>query len=99
MGFSNNPLIQRAIAAVPAAEKSIAGISVQSMRTLGISFGAATAGLIAAAAGLTHAAEPETVARAVKWVHGANIVVALFAIAAVVPMITRARPLASEAAE
>ena len=99
MGFCNNPLIQRAIAAVPPEEKSIAGISVQSMRTLGISFGAATTGLIAAAAGLTHAAEPATVARAVEWVHGANIIVGLLALGAIIPMVLKARPTRPEPAE
>ena len=91
MGFCNNPLIQAAIRAVPVEERALAGASVQSMRTLAISFGASGAGALAAAAGLTARAEPAMVARAVEWVYGGNIVVAVLALGAACVMFAKFR--------
>ena len=49
IGLINNPLIQRAIAAAPADEQARTGSSVHTIRTVGQSFGAAIAGLVAVA--------------------------------------------------
>lgn len=80
MGFLSNPLIQRVIAAAPPEEKTRAGSSVQAIRNLGHAFGAALAGLVAAAAGMTDAATPETVASAMQWVHGVGAMFPLIAL-------------------
>ncbi|MDP6172848.1 MAG: MFS transporter [Rhodospirillales bacterium] len=69
MGFINNPVIQRAIAAAPPAERAGTGSSVAAIRTLGYSFGAALGGLVAAVAGLTNDAAPEILAPAMEWVY------------------------------
>jgi MFS family permease len=74
VGAMNNPTIQRAIQAVPDAEKHIAGTSVQTMRTLGISFGAAASGMIAVAAGLVaDTVSRDDLANAMNWVYGINV--------------------------
>jgi predicted MFS family arabinose efflux permease len=69
IGLMNNPLIQRAIAAAPAHEKGRTGSSVHTIRTLGQSFGAAVAGLVAAASGLGDNATPAILGRAMEWVY------------------------------
>lgn len=77
IGFMNNMLIQRAIRSVPAEEKGIAGSSTQAIRTMGVAFGAAAAGLIAVAGGLgSETPSIETVAPAMQWVYAADVVVA-----------------------
>jgi len=91
IGFINNPAIQRAIADAPEAEKHIAGTSVQTVRNIGVSFGAALSGTVAAAAGLTDAAGRETVAAAMRWVYGVNVMFAVMAVAMVVPLLVSRR--------
>lgn len=97
VGFCNNPMIQLAILAVPDDEKSLAGSSTQTVRTLGFSFGAAGAGFIAASAGLTTEADPEIVARAMNWVYRANVGVAVLTLLAAIPMLARSRARAAPA--
>jgi predicted MFS family arabinose efflux permease len=88
VGSMNNPTIQRAIEAAPASEKHIAGTSVQTMRTLGVSFGAACSGLIAVAAGLTTDDVPTPVlGHAMHWVYGVAIGFAVLNVAMAVPML------------
>lgn len=55
-------------------EESITASSIPTMRSLGIAFGAAGAGLIANLAGLGQGISVETVARAVTWVDSATAV-------------------------
>jgi len=77
IGFMNNMLIQRAIRSVPPEEKGIAGSSTQAIRTMGVAFGAAAAGLIAVMGGLSSTTPTvETVAPAMQWVYGMDVVVA-----------------------
>jgi hypothetical protein len=88
IGAMNNPTIQRTIEAVPENEKHIAGISVQTMRTLGISFGAATSGLIAVAAGLVTDDVPRDVlADAMAWVYGVNMIFGLLTLLSLIPFL------------
>lgn len=87
IGLLNNPSIQRAIAAASGADKHIAGTSVQTIRTIGVSFGAAISGLAAAAAGLTDSSGPAEVAVAMQAVYTVNVGFALLAVALVVPLI------------
>lgn len=92
VGFMNNPVIQHAIRAAPDADRHIAGTAVQTIRTLGISFGAAAAGMIAAAAGLVTDDVPgATVAHVMRWVYGTNVVIAALTLIAVVPLLAGGR--------
>lgn len=89
VGAMNNPTIQRALQAVPDAEKHIAGTSVQTIRTLGISFGAAASGLIAVAAGLVADDTPRDVlANAMSWVYGINVLFGVLTVLALIPFLT-----------
>jgi len=81
IGFLNNPTIQRIMAVAPDAEKHIAGTSVQAVRNIGMSFGAAASGMVAASAGLADGAGRATVASAMEWVYGVNVVFAALALA------------------
>jgi predicted MFS family arabinose efflux permease len=77
IGFMNNMLIQRAIRSVPPEEKAIAGSSTQAIRTMGVAFGAALAGFVAVAGGLSSTTPTvETVAPAMQWVYGIDVIVA-----------------------
>jgi MFS family permease len=50
--------------------ESLTASSIPTVRSLGISLGAAAAGLVANAAGMDRGIDPETVRRAVLWVYG-----------------------------
>jgi hypothetical protein len=91
MGFINNPLIQRAIAAAPQAEKARAGASVQTIRTVGYSFGAALAGLVAATAGFTDDAAPEILGPAMRWVYRTGTIFPVLALVLVMLMFAHGR--------
>ena len=77
IGLMNNPVIQRAMAVAPETEQHIAGTSVQTMRNIGIAFGAGLSGMVASAGGLTDGAGPEVVAVAMRWVYIVNIIFAV----------------------
>ena len=88
IGAMNNPSIQRTIQAVPDSEKHIAGVSVQTIRTLGISFGSAASGLIAVSAGLVTDDVPRDVlADAMGWVHGINVIFATLTVLSLIPFL------------
>lgn len=91
LGSINNPAIQRIMGAAPEAEKHTAGTSVQTIRNMGISFGAAIAGMVAAAAGLTDAASRETTASAMEWVFGVGSVFAAAGLALALLNMVRSR--------
>jgi MFS family permease len=91
LGAINNPVIQRIIAIVPEAEKHMAGTSVQSIRNIGISFGAAFSGLVAAAAGLTEGASRDIVGSAMIWVYAINAGFAVLTLVMVIPLLLARR--------
>ena len=91
LGMLNNPVIQSIIAAAPEAEKHIAGTSVQTIRNMGISFGAATAGLVASAAGLADGTGRATTASAMEWVFGVGTVFAAVGLALALANMVRSR--------
>jgi MFS family permease len=91
IGLLNNPAIQRIMAVAPEAEKHIAGTSVQAVRNIGMSFGAAASGMVAASAGLADGAGRATVASAMEWVFGVNVVFAALALAMALPLIVGRR--------
>jgi MFS family permease len=100
-GLFNNLLIQRAIAAAGDDESHIAGAAVQTIRTVAFAFGAALAGLIATMGGLGPVARPapETLAHAMNWVYGINVIFAVAALVVTIPLILQARRLIAEATE
>ena len=91
LGGINNPIIQRIIAIVPEAENHMAGTSVQTIRNIAISFGAAASGLVAAVAGLTEGASREIIGNAMQWVYGINAGIAVLALAVVIPLLLARR--------
>ena len=91
IGFLNNPAVQRMIAVAPEEERQMAGNSVQAVRNIGISFGAAASGMVAALSGLVDGAERAVVAHAMEWVFGVNVAFALAALAIGIPMLARWR--------
>jgi MFS family permease len=91
LGGINNPVIQRIIAIVPEAENHMAGTSVQTIRNIGISFGAALSGLVAAVAGLTEGASRDIVGSAMQWVYGINAGIAVLGLAMVIPLLLARR--------
>lgn len=86
MGLLNIPAMQRVITAAVEADKQLAGTSVQTVRNIGIAFGAALTGMVAAMAGLTDEASQAEVVTAMKWVYGVNIGFATLAFLAVIPI-------------
>ncbi|MBT5048251.1 MAG: MFS transporter [Rhodospirillaceae bacterium] len=91
LGCINNPTIQRIIGIVPETEAHMAGASVQAIRNIGISFGAAASGMVAAVTGLAEGAGREAVAFSMSWVYGANAAIAVLALAMVIPMLIARR--------
>jgi MFS family permease len=62
------------MAAAQAGEESQTASSIPTIQSLGIAFGAATAGLVANTAGLANGITPETVASATSWVYQLSII-------------------------
>ncbi len=92
IGFMNNLLIARGIRVAPEGERQTAGSSVQAIRTMGVAFGAAAAGLIAVAAGLVaDQVTKETVAEAMRWVYGADVGIAVLSLLIAVQMVVTGR--------
>lgn len=67
----------RAIAAAHPGEGSLVGSAIPTLQSLGIAFGAATAGLVANTAGLAAGVSSATVAAAATWVYGLGVVAPL----------------------
>ena len=86
MGLLNIPAMQRVITAATEADKQLAGISVQTVRNIGISFGAALTGMVSAMAGLADDSSVAEVVHAMHWVYGVNIGFAVLALLAVIPV-------------
>lgn len=70
LGSSNLHIVAATMRHAAPGEESITASSIPTMRSLGIAFGAAAAGAIANAAGLTDDLNAADVARAVTWVLG-----------------------------
>ncbi len=86
MGLLNIPAMQRVIAAASESEKQLAGTSVQTVRNIGIAFGAAASGMIAAMAGLVDGSSREAIIFAMQWVYIVNIGFAVLALLMVIPI-------------
>ena len=86
MGLINIPAMQRVITAAEDADKQLAGISVQTVRNIGISFGAALIGMVAAMSGLTDNSGVAELVHAMHWVYGVSIGFSVLALLAVIPV-------------
>jgi MFS family permease len=91
IGLMNNPAIQRAMAVAPESEQHIAGTSVQTMRNIGISFGAGLSGMAASAGGLTDGAGRDVIALSMRWVYAVNIVFAVLGLVVALMLLLRHR--------
>ena len=77
VGMTNVHAISWALAAAGPEEAQITASAAPAMRSVGIAYGAAAAGLIANATGLDAGMEPEIVRSALFWVFGACAAMAL----------------------
>jgi MFS family permease len=75
VGMTNVHSISWALAAADKDEAQITASAAPAMRSIGIAYGAAMAGLIANAAGLSHGTSPEIVRGALPWVFGIGALV------------------------
>jgi MFS family permease len=83
IGASNNHVVALTIECAEKGEEGLVASSVQTMRTMGLAFGSALAGLLANIAGLTEGAGPEVVAKAINFLHCADILLALLTLLSV----------------
>lgn len=95
IGVINNPAIQRIIVVAPPDEKQIAGGSVQTVRNIGMSFGAAAAGTVAVSAGLTDGAARDVVSFSMQWVYGVNALIGVAALV-IALLVLRSKPAPSQ---
>jgi MFS family permease len=84
IGTSNNHVIALAIECAEEGEEGLVASSVQTMRTMGLAFGSALAGLLANIAGLSEGAGAEIVARAVDLLNRAGIILAILTLLSLV---------------
>jgi MFS family permease len=73
IGACNLHLVAQTMRIAEPGFESLTASSIPTIRSLGISFGAAIAGLIANTAGLAHGVTVQSVAAAATWVYGATI--------------------------
>jgi MFS family permease len=79
MGVFQVHMTVRAMGVARPGEESITASSLQTIRALGMAFGAAVGGTIGNVAGLQEIATPDTVRRAVTWVYVLNVLPLIFA--------------------
>jgi len=84
IGTSNNHVITLTIECAQPGEETLVASSVQTMRTMGLAFGSAFAGLIANSAGLSKGATADIVARAVDLLNQTGIVLAVLTLLSLV---------------
>jgi MFS family permease len=84
VGTSNNHVIALTIECAQPGEETLVASSVQTMRTMGLAFGSAFAGLIANSAGLSEGATPDIVARAVDLLNQTGIALAVLTLLSLV---------------
>jgi MFS family permease len=79
LGSSNLHLVEASMRHAPPGEQTTTAGAIPTIRSLGIAFGSAGAGVIANEAGLTDALAYGDVARATQWVLGIGVLAPLFA--------------------
>ena len=77
-------------------EESITASSLSTIRSLGLAFGAAVAGMIGNIAGLQEVATPDTVRAAVTWIYLFNVLPLVVAAAVAARFFQVADPLGEE---
>lgn len=70
LGTTNLHLVAAVLRHATKGEEGLTAGAIPTIRSLGISFGAAGAGVIANTAGLSHGADPATISLAIHWVLG-----------------------------
>jgi predicted MFS family arabinose efflux permease len=91
IGASNNHLIALSMISAVKGEEALTASSFQTVRTLGIAFGSAGAGMIANFAGMSTGVSADVVAHAVTVVNHTDIGIAVLALAAGLPLFLTAR--------
>ena len=92
MGIFQVHMTVRAMGVARPGEESITASSLQTIRALGMAFGAAVAGTIGNVAGLQELATPDTVRAAVTWVYLFNVLPLIVAAAVTVRFFQIAEP-------
>ena len=92
MGIFQVHMTVRAMGVARPGEESITASSLQTIRSLGMAFGAAVAGTIGNVAGLQELATPDTVRAAVTWVYLFNVLPLIVAAAVTVRFFQIAEP-------
>jgi MFS family permease len=96
IGIFHVHMTVRAMAAARAGEESITASSLSTIRSLGLAFGAAAAGVVGNVAGLQELATPDTVRAAVTWIYLFNVLPLVVATAVAVRFFQVADPLGEE---
>ena len=96
MGIFQVHMTVRAMGVARPGEESITASSLQTIRSLGMAFGAAVAGTIGNVAGLQELATPDTVRAAVTWVYLFNVLPLIVAAAVTVRFFQIAEPVRRE---
>ncbi len=96
MGIFQVHMTVRAMGVARPGEESITASSLQTIRALGMAFGAAVAGTIGNVAGLQELATPDTVRTAVTWVYLFNVLPLIVAAAVTVRFFQIAEPVRRE---
>lgn len=79
LGTTNLHLVAAVLRHAKKGEEGLTAGSIPTIRSLGISFGAASAGVIANSTGLSHGADPEAISYAIHWVLGFGCVLPFIA--------------------
>jgi MFS family permease len=79
LGTTNLHLVAAVLRHAKKGEEGLTAGSIPTIRSLGISFGAASAGVIANSTGLSHGADPAAISRAIHWVLGFGCVLPFIA--------------------
>jgi predicted MFS family arabinose efflux permease len=91
IGANNVILFNWVMSHASKGEETLTASSLPAIRSIGVAFGSALSGVIANSAGLTETADAASVARAVDWVYGFDVIPALLATALTVRLVTASR--------
>ena len=92
IGVANVHAVSWAISMAPAGEETITASAMPAIRSLGIAFGAAMAGMIANTAGLAEGVSRTVVSSAMTWVFAVNVIPPAVSVYLVFRMLRLARP-------
>ena len=98
IGANNVILFNWVMSHASKGEETLTASSLPAIRSIGVAFGSALSGVIANSAGLTETADAASVARAVDWVYGLDVIPALLATALTVRLVTASHARAHDSA-